>query len=55
MPKHAIAILIFTAIFLGAFALSLPDGAIRDGFGGMQLALVVAAAYAYWKSLKPRT
>lgn len=52
MPKHATAVFVFSALFLGAFALSLPDGAIRDGLGAVQIALLLAAAYAYWKSLK---
>ena len=52
MPKNGITVFIFVALILGAFALSLPDGAIRDGLGAMQLALILAAAYAYWKSLK---
>jgi len=52
MPKNATTIFIFVALFLGAFALSLPDSALRDGLGAMQVALLLAAAYAYWRSLK---
>jgi hypothetical protein len=52
MPKHFIKIFIVVALILGPIALALPDGAIRDGLGAMQLTLILSAAYAYWKSLK---
>ena len=52
MPKNSTTVFVFVAIFLGAFALSLPDGALRDGLGAMQIAILLVAAYAYWKSLK---
>lgn len=48
MPKTLLAL----CIVFGVAALMVPDGALRDGLGAMQLVFLFSAGYVYWKSLK---
>jgi hypothetical protein len=48
VPKTLLAL----CIVFGVAALMVPDGALRDGLGAMQLVFLFSAGYVYWKSLK---
>lgn len=52
MPKHLIQTLIGMCLAVGLLVFCVPDGAFRDGLGAMQFALLLSAAYVYWKKLK---